>query len=922
MSTINKEALIEENNDIQTKRKFDKHQTFLPKKMNIFHQLEIDKKKPSIIQNIKESQKVKKKTLFSDKTIDKLFFKSIKDSIINTPVFEYMGIKEKSKKNYDIISQEYKKYEQKFGYNLSYNDRKKLKDEKTEDIQKILDILLLSPSKRTFHHVYTMKKYFLTTKIDWLFKDEFENKEESIEKLLTFFGLEMKYQFFKEGEEIFKVGDTSVYLYLILQGKIEILKPTPEITYMSGNEYFAYIMYLKIRKEEQLLNINLEENYKVFDINKNEIDLLPSVYIYFIVELMKIGKKLNFEEELSVVNMTLSDLKLTQETMNSREILSQCVEKNVPFVPPLLMNKYKFIVDKDNKKKLKLIKYTRVLTLECDEFFGESAMGENEKRNATIRVLENSYIGYLSARLYKTNFFLEKKLSMQKKIIFLNERFFFKNINLKKFSKKYFNLFVYEKYLNGTILFKENEELNYVYFIEEGLVELTSTKTMLQVDIFLRGLQEKFSLKEEENSLKYNALKSRTKDLEDYLNKTQNIKILIVGKNESLGIESFFYGIPYYATAKVASERAKIFKISIEQLYQILSIETDCFSSLKNLVLKKTKILLKRLFSMNNTKLVLLDNKIVFNYKFDFNKNYIHKIKEETKKDKNKLICKDIKLIKNKNISLTPRNNGFTRDKKRNIYFRQKDATSNSIYLLIQSNRYDFMQKEKIKNMKKRMKVLNKIPSFEDRWLNHAKNDIKLINTDIKFVTLFKNDNHKLNLKIDNYEKKLRDEEIQTKEKNNKNKISNNNSENIKKLGNSNKEIIDNKNKTPRLKGNNSSDAILPSISKNKQFENSFKYSSFYNSLNNSKENNLINTNWNSFKSSTMFNNNFKSYCYKNNFKKTYIKLSHKKINNCYETKNKFNQKKFKFYNDSEIFMNRRERRNKYKNQIIIQNSM
>ena len=71
-----------------------------------------------------------------------------------------------------------------------------------------------------------------------------------------------------------------------------------------------------------------------------------------------------------------------------------------------------------------------------------------------------------------------------------------------------------------------------------------------------------------------------------------------------------------------------------------------------------------------------------------------------------------------------------------------------------------------------------------------------------------------------------------------------------------------------------------------------------------------------------MFNNNFKSYCYKNNFKKTYIKLSHKKINNCYETKNKFNQKKFKFYNDSEIFMNRRERRNKYKNQIIIQNSM
>ena len=49
-------------------------------------------------------------------------------------------------------------------------------------------------------------------------------------------------------------------------------------------------------------------------------------------------------------------------------------------------------------------------------------MGENEKRNATIRVLENSYLGYLSANLYKTNFFAEKKLAMQSKIMFLNTR--------------------------------------------------------------------------------------------------------------------------------------------------------------------------------------------------------------------------------------------------------------------------------------------------------------------------------------------------------------------------------------------------------------------------------------------------------------------------------------------------------------------
>ena len=59
-------------------------------------------------------------------------------------------------------------------------------------------------------------------------------------------------------------------------------------------------------------------------------------------------------------------------------------------------------------------------------------MGQNEKRNATIRVLEDSYLGYLSANLYKTNFFVEKKLAMQNKINFLNTRFFFKYINFKR----------------------------------------------------------------------------------------------------------------------------------------------------------------------------------------------------------------------------------------------------------------------------------------------------------------------------------------------------------------------------------------------------------------------------------------------------------------------------------------------------------
>ena len=72
------------------------------------------------------------------------------------------------------------------------------------------------------------------------------NKEESIDKLLTFFALEMKYRLFQEDEIVFRIGDLSINLYLIIQGKVEILKPINEIKLMTGYEYFSYLLELNL----------------------------------------------------------------------------------------------------------------------------------------------------------------------------------------------------------------------------------------------------------------------------------------------------------------------------------------------------------------------------------------------------------------------------------------------------------------------------------------------------------------------------------------------------------------------------------------------------------------------------------------------------------------------------------------------------
>ena len=926
MKTIKEEPIIEENEENNSsRRRRDKFQTNVTNKKNKLKSIAKNKRATVALDSIEEKHKIKK-NIFSSKKLDQLFIKKIRETIKFVPVFDLLGLKEKNKKNYDSISHEFKKYEQKLGIILSYEKRTSLNDEPPENLGNILNILSKPAENRNFNDIFVIKRYLLSTKIEWLFKDEFENKEESIEKLLTFFGLEMDYRLFKEGEEVFKVGDSSVYLYLIIKGKIEILKPTPEISYISGHEYFSYIMNLKNQKEDHLLNVNLEENYKQFDIDKNQLELLPAIYIHHVFELIKMKKKINFEEELALVNMTLKDLELTHETVHSYEHLSTQIEEKLPFVPPFLLNKYKFIVDKDTKKSVKLIKYTRVLILGNNEFFGESAMGENEKRNATIRVLEDSYIGYLSANLYKTNFFAEKKLAMQNKVHFLNTRFFLKYINLKRFSKKYFNLFVYEKYLHGYTLFRENEELNYVYFIEDGLVELSSTKTMLEIEIFLKGLEEKYLLKDEENHLKYKALKSRTKDLEDYLNKTQKSKILIVGRNETLGIESFFYGIPYFVTAKIVSQRAKIFKISVEQLSQILNIEKDCLSSLRNLVLNKAKILQKRLFSMNNTKLILLDNKIIFNYEFDFNNNYGNKNNQEENKTEKKNELKSYKYF-----ALTPLNISGANKKKKKNYFNQKDtikSVKNRNHLLMNSMS-DFEENDKIKHIKRRMKVL-KFPSFEERWLNNAKNEIKIMNSDKQFISQVKIDDYLLNDEKENENNEKENLKEENKSNNKKGKSKNNDS-NDNNIENNKQEsividkksnlILDNKNKSPKLKKLNSpNDSFLPSISSGKISQKENKDSSniknlvnnnYSYSINGSTEKNLAKSSLNSVNNSKIMFNIFNKYSNKDNSKKPYTKLVHRKFNNFYEIKNDYDKKKIKFYNDKEIFSFSQEK--KYK---------
>ena len=98
--------------------------------------------------------------------------------------------------------------------------------------------------------------------------------------MLTFFAFEMKCRLFEEDDIVFRIGDLYIYLFLIIEGKVEILNPITEIRKMTGYEYFSYLLDLKNNSDEYLFNMSINDNLKVYDFEKSDFDQISNIYIY------------------------------------------------------------------------------------------------------------------------------------------------------------------------------------------------------------------------------------------------------------------------------------------------------------------------------------------------------------------------------------------------------------------------------------------------------------------------------------------------------------------------------------------------------------------------------------------------------------------------------------------------------------------
>ena len=608
------------------------------------------------------------------------------DTLVYDILFE-QSTDENNIRNYEKVSEEIKKIEQKneveksrlkrkitlISHRLDGSYNKNINKDKVKNENKLLEIeinlrsktlemneleknkkiniidliqkLKIHPEQRTIRDVLRIKPFIENSNLAKSFREEFSDIK-LVEKLIIFCSIEMYYKRYKEGQIIYKIGETPSDFYSIIFGKVNLMKAISEEKNMSGLEYFYYLMNLKKREELYLLHKTIEINSNNYQINENHIDIINYVYLYNYLENIKNKEYTNttFTNLLELLQINPEELGIDISQINSTNYLMSCaklIKKKLSNISQQIITKYSFLDDDLIKKNVTIFKDEIYQNLKTNDYFGDDAIKETHSLTAISDDITE--VAALPIKLYYSEIATLKLMALEKKITNLHTSHFFSNIKYYKFREKYFKLFTHEKYYKGDILFKEGENIKYIYFIKEGSVQLYTSKSINDIESLLTILiQKKETIKlntnndskeDTDDNLNYSKINSTYDDLINFLEIKQKHKLLFLSNNEEIGLVSDFLGSDYLTSCVVVSNEANIYKIDMKYINQMLNEEIDCVEDYNIRIQSKLNLLIQRLFKTNNIKLIMINEKI-----------NLEKNKEKNIDEKNKLLINSSKI--------------------------------------------------------------------------------------------------------------------------------------------------------------------------------------------------------------------------------------------------------------------------------------
>ena len=143
----------------------------------------------------------------------------------------------------------------------------------------------------------------------------------------------------------------------------------------------------------------------------------------------------------------------------------------------------------ENTFKVKVFKYVEVVTLKTVQKFGDVAFSLEKKRNGTIIATEETDLAIMTKENYGLLLKEYNDQIIKKNIISLLSSKLFTSLSTA-FMKKHniMNLFITSVMQRNTVLFNQNDEVRYYYFIKQGSVELSLNKTLYEMDLLISKL--------------------------------------------------------------------------------------------------------------------------------------------------------------------------------------------------------------------------------------------------------------------------------------------------------------------------------------------------------------------------------------------------------------------------------------------------
>ena len=478
------------------------------------------------------------------------------------------------------------------------------------------------------------------------------------------------YEVYEKNQIIIKYGEEVNKFYILLNGLIEIYKIKPKIVYLTLGEYIDYLLKVKnLEKNNLKLERIMNQNPEIdnFEIKKKNFD-----YRYF-QEKKKI--KIYLEEEIKIAefenNFTFGDISIIKKEPIEQTIVS--VKKSI------------------------------FLTIDKLDY------------NRFLRIIEENKIN-------------EKVNKFKKKYPFFS---LWPSYKCYKLFNSFQKLILYK----GDFLFKQNSKPDGIYLIKKGKFELINyinfswlehfidyihdsslsiLNDIVKIKIIPNNILSKYindNINKNEIHFIFKDIKNKDLEFENYeIYDNSNLEkysfksiIKNISNPEIIGYEECFEFKQRYYSVKCISDKAEIYKISIDDFFLSLPYDKKSEIFMKKNLLEKKMYLISQIKNNCLKRVNFIDEDIKENLLRLIKEDEIisnNKIKLNNKKYKNtKILCKSVSTknyknkfhnfkntIKQSNQILHLKSNLSFNENQNFFFVRKKNNLSNKQNLLSKDN--------------------------------------------------------------------------------------------------------------------------------------------------------------------------------------------------------------------------------------------